>query len=65
MTEVIREENPFGINGLITHGDMGLDARENVFGGLRTTKTQTSLRICAVGSAPLLLVFGKYHIKSY
>ena len=27
---------------------MGLDARKPVFGGLRTTKAQTSLCICAV-----------------
>ena len=27
---------------------MDLDARKPVFGGLRTTKAQTSLRICAV-----------------
>ena len=27
---------------------LGLDARKPVFGGLRTTKAQTSLRICTV-----------------
>ena len=33
---------------------MGHDARKPVFGGLRTTQAQTSLRIRAVWSAPLL-----------
>ena len=33
---------------------MGLVARKPVFGGLRTTKAQTSLRIGAVWSEPLL-----------
>ena len=32
--------------------NMGLDARNPVFGGLWTTQAQTSLRICAVWSAP-------------
>ena len=36
---------------------MGLDARKPVFGGLRTTKAQTSLRICAVWSGPLIFAF--------
>ena len=35
------------------------DARKPVFGGLRTTKAQTSLRIRAVWSAPLLFAFWK------
>ena len=39
--------------------DMGLDARKPVFGGLRTTQAQTSLRIRAVCSAPLLFAFCK------
>ena len=38
---------------------LGLDARNPVFRGLRTTKAQTSLRIRAVWSAPLLLAFWK------
>ena len=38
---------------------MGLDARKPVFGGLQTTRAQTSLPICADWSAPLL--FGKYN----
>ena len=38
---------------------MGLDARKPVFGGLRTTQAQTSLRIGAVCSAPLLFTFWK------
>ena len=33
---------------------IGLDVRKPVSGGLRTTKAQTSLRIRAVCSAPLL-----------
>ena len=33
---------------------MGLDVRKPVFGGLRTTKLQTSLCICEDWSAPLL-----------
>ena len=33
---------------------LGLDTRKPVFGGLRTTKAQTSLRIRAVWSAPVL-----------
>ena len=37
----------------------GLDARKPVFGGLWTTQAQTSLRIRAVWSAPLLFVFWK------
>ena len=36
---------------------MGLDARKPVFGGLRTTKVQTSLHIGLVGSAPLLFAY--------
>ena len=38
---------------------MGLDARKPVFRGLRATKAQTSLRICADWSAPLLFAFWK------
>ena len=38
---------------------MGLVARKPVFGGLRTTKAQTSLPIRAVWSAPLLFAFLK------
>ena len=34
--------------GLLTEDNMGLDARKPVFGGLRTTQAQTSLRIRAV-----------------
>ena len=37
----------------ISHMHMGLDARKPVFSGVRTTKTQTSLRIRAVWSAHL------------
>ena len=33
---------------------MGHNVRKLVFGGLGTTQVQTSLRICAVWSAPLL-----------
>ena len=53
---------------------MGLDARKPVFGGLQTTKSQTSLRIHTVRSAPLLFVYwkvlyldllqAKFHISS-
>ena len=50
---------------LICH-KMGLVARKPVFGGLRTTKAQTSLRIRAVWSAPLLFaLFWKHHIQAY
>ena len=38
---------------------MGLDAGKPVFGGLRTTKAQTSLRIRAVWSAPLFFAYWK------
>ena len=38
---------------------MGRNAREPVFVGLRTTQAQTSLRIHADWSAPLLFVFWK------
>ena len=38
---------------------MGLDARKPVFGGLQTTQVQTSLRIRAVWSAPLLFAITK------
>ena len=36
---------------------LGLNARKPVFGGLRTTKAQISLRICAVWSAPLIFAY--------
>ena len=39
--------------------NMGHNARKHVFGGLRTTQAQTSLRIRAVWSAPLLFAFWK------
>ena len=38
---------------------MGLVARKPVFGGLRTTQAQTSLRILAVWSAPLLFTLSR------
>ena len=38
---------------------MGLDMRKPVFGGLRTTQAQISLRIRAVWSAPLLFAYRK------
>ena len=38
---------------------MGLDARKPVFGGLWTTKAQTSLHIRAVWSVPLSFVYSK------
>ena len=38
---------------------MGLDARKPVFGELGTTQAQTSLRISADWSAPLLFAFQK------
>ena len=38
---------------------MGSDARKPVFRGLRTTQAQTSLRIRAVWSGPLLFTFWK------
>ena len=41
---------------------MSLDAKKPVFGGLRTTKAQTSLRIRADWSALCYLLFGAYHI---
>ena len=39
--------------------DKGLNVWKPVFGGLLTTKAQTSLRICADWSAPLLFAFWK------
>ena len=43
------------IQAVIFHGSLtlhlGLDARKPVFGGLRTTKAQTSLRIRSLFSA--------------
>ena len=42
--------------------NMGLDARNPVFGGLWTTQAQTSLRIYAVWSAPFYSLFEKYHM---
>ena len=44
-------------------GPYWLDARKPVFGGLRTTKAQTSLRIRADWSAPFYSLFGIYHIE--
>ena len=41
---------------------VGLDARKTAFGGLRTTKAQTSLRIHAAWSVPLLFAYGKCYI---
>ena len=38
---------------------MGLDGRKPVFWGLLKTKAQTSLRLCAVWSAPLWLAYWK------
>ena len=38
---------------------MGLNARKPVFGGLPATQAQTSLRIRAVWSVPLLFAFWK------
>ena len=38
---------------------MGRVVRKPIFGGLRTTQAQTSLRIRAVWSAPLLFAFWK------
>ena len=38
---------------------MGLDERKPVFGGFRTTEAQTSLRVRAVRSAPLLFAYWK------
>ena len=38
---------------------LGCDARKPVFEGLWTTQAQTSLRIRAVWSAPLLFAFSK------
>ena len=38
---------------------MGRDVRKPIFGGLQTTKAQTSLRIRAVWSAPLLFAYYK------
>ena len=38
---------------------MGLNTRKAVFGASRTTKAQTSLRIRADWSAPLLFAFWK------
>ena len=38
---------------------MGLVVRKPIFRGLRTTQAQTSLRIHAVWSAPLLFAFWK------
>ena len=55
----IRQKNK---KGRYSGGDglhMGLDARKPVFGGLPTTKAQTSLCIRAVWSAPLLFAYKK------
>ena len=45
-------DSPFNLH-------MGLVATKSVFGGLRTTKVQTSLRIRADCSAPLLFAYWK------
>ena len=45
--------------------NMGLVTKKPVFGGLGTTKAQTSLRICAVWSAPLLFPFWKAPYLSF
>ena len=45
------------LNRPSTH--MGLEARKPVFGSLRTTQAQTSLRVRADWSAPLLFAFWK------
>ena len=62
-TDVIRYINKIVTNLFAfcfsTVNQMGPDARKPVFGGLRTTQAQTSLRICAVWSAPLLFPFWK------
>ena len=42
---------------------MGLDARKPVFGGLGTTKAQTSLRFRADLSAPLLFAHWKVYLN--
>ena len=44
---------------VLIRSNMGLDVRKPVFGDLGTTKAQTSLRICAVWSAPLLFAYWK------
>ena len=41
----------------ISGSHMDIDARKAVFGGLRTTKARSRLRICAVWSAPLSFTF--------
>ena len=46
----------------LTLDKMGLDARKPVFGGLRTSKAQTSLRIRAVWSALCYSLSWKFHI---
>ena len=45
--------------------NMGLDAWKPVFGGLRTIQAQTSLRIRAVWSAPLLFAYWKVLYLDY
>ena len=50
------------IFGTLIVYNVGLDARKPVFGGLRTTQAQTSLRIRADWSASLLFAYRKYHI---
>ena len=42
--------------------NIGPDARKPVFGGLPTTKVQSTLHICADWSAPLLIPYWNYHI---
>ena len=41
---------------------MGLDVRKPVFGGLRTTQAQTSLRIYQSNQHLCYLLFGKYRM---
>ena len=56
MTIVVKGEN-IGLRL-----NMGLDVRKPVYGGLQTIPAQTSLRICAVWSAPLLFAFGEFYM---
>ena len=44
---------------------MGLDSRKPIFGELRTTKAQTSLRIHAVWSAPMLFAYWKVSHQNF
>ena len=51
-------------NVMLIYINMGLVVRKSVFGGSRTIKAQTSLRICAVWSAPLFFTCWISHIKT-